>query len=140
MTTDTTSAGMPSIAPNHGALDIPPVQPTDHARPPQGVIRGFADEGKAQVASTLDGLVATVRDVAAKLEGNGAAPFAGLVHQAADTVAGWSSTVNARSVDDLFDDARNAVRTNPALAAGVAVAAGFILTRLIKAASAGTTR
>lgn len=140
MTTDTSSAGMPAIAPSHDALDVPPVQPTDFRDIAPHAIRGFADEGKAQVAATLDGLVATVRDVAAKLESNGAAPFAGLVHRAADTVSGWSAAVHAKSVDDLVDDTRALVRTSPAIAVAISLAAGFAVSRLIKASTSGRTR
>ncbi len=139
MTTDTTSAGMPPIASSQRALDVVPVQSAAIHRP-AGVIRGFADEGMVQVTATLDGVAAAVRDIAAKLEGSGAAPFAGFVHQAADTVSGWSSAVHAKSVDDLLADTRTAVRTSPAVAVALSVAAGFVLSRLIKAAGTGQVR
>lgn len=138
MTTDTTSAGMPAIAPSHAALDVIPVQAGETLRSGASAVRGFADEGKAQVTATLDGLVTTVRDLAAKLEGSGAAPFARYLHQAADTVAGWSASVRDKSVDDLMDDTRTLVRTSPAIAVGASIAAGFVLSRLVKAASGRT--
>nr|WP_295662961.1 hypothetical protein [Polymorphobacter sp.] len=140
MTTDTTSAGMPPIAASHDALDVVPVQASDDRSPLKSKVMSFADEGKAQVTGTLDGLAETVRDVATKLEANGAAPFAGLVHQAADTVAGWSSAVDARSVDDLIDDTRTLVRTSPAVAVGLSIVAGLFLSRLVKASAIGSVR
>ncbi len=140
MTTDTTSAGMPPIASSHNALDTIPPPPSEFTTAAAGAVRGFADEGKAQVTATLDGLVSSVREIATKLESNGARPFAGFVHQAADTVAGWSATVDGKSVDDLIDDTRTLVRTSPAIAVGVSLAAGFVLARLIKAASLGQPR
>ncbi|QYE34236.1 MULTISPECIES: hypothetical protein [Sphingosinicellaceae] len=140
MTTDTTSAGMPPIAPSHDALDVVPVQATDIRSPFTSKVLSFADEGKAQVTGTLDGLASTVRDFADKLDANGAAPFAGFVHQAADTVAGWSSAVDGRSVDDLIDDTRTLVRTSPAVAVGLSIVAGFVLARLVKASTTGTAQ
>jgi ElaB/YqjD/DUF883 family membrane-anchored ribosome-binding protein len=137
MTTTTTSAGMPPIAPSHHALDVAPIQPTDVRNAGPTMFSGFADEGKTRVAAALDGIVATVRDIADKLDSNGAAPFAGFVHQAADTVSGWSTAVNAKSVDELVGDTRTLVRTNPAIAVGVALAAGFVLSRLVKASNSG---
>lgn len=131
--TDTTSTGMPPIEPIPHALDVPPVQPTRQS--PGTAARGIADEGKAQVTATLDGLAMTVRDVASRLEGNGAAPFARYVHQAADTVAGWSRSVDGKSIDELLDDARTLVRTSPAVVVGMSLVAGFVLSRLIKVTS-----
>jgi ElaB/YqjD/DUF883 family membrane-anchored ribosome-binding protein len=140
MTTDTTSAGMPPIAASHDALDVVPVQATSNRSALTSKVLSFADEGKTQVTGTLDGLAETVRDVASKLEANGAAPFAGFVHQAADTVAGWSSAVDARSIDDLIDDTRTLVRTSPAVAVGLSIVAGLFLSRLIKASASGSAR
>ncbi len=126
MTADTTSTGMPPIAAAHDALDTPPVQ----APPP--VVQSLVGEGKAQVSSTLDGLAEAVRDVATKLDGNGAGGLAKYVHDAADTVAGWADTVDQKSVDDLLDDTRTLVRTSPALALGLAVAVGFVVARVVR--------
>lgn len=155
-TMDTTSAGMPAIPSSTAGLDQPIGSsgaaslggpPTGTA---QGVIgeqaqkmrasatdkvRGIADEGKAQVTQTLDGIVEAARDIATKLEQNGAGPIARYAHQAADLVQDWSSTVDQKSVEDLVDDARTLVRTSPAIAVGVAVTIGFALSRFLKATS-----
>ena len=123
MTSDvhTTSAGMPPIPASHDALDAPASRTALAASPAQSLL----GEGKAQVSATLGGLADAVRDFAAKLDGNGAAPVARYIHDAADTVAGWSDTVERKSVDDLLGDTRTLVRTSPALAIGLAVAAGL---------------
>ncbi len=134
MTTDTTSAGMPPITPSHDALDIPPVQaavaPVVTAVAP--AVQSLVGEGKAQISSGLGGLAEAVRDVATKLEGNGAAPLARYVYDAADTVESWSQTVEQKSVDDLLGDTRTLVRTSPAVAVGLAVAAGFVVARVVR--------
>ncbi len=126
---DTTSTGMPSIAPAHDALDLPPAQaPASVGEAAQSLL----GEGKAQLSSSLGGLAEAVRDIATKLEGNGAAPLAHYVHDAADTVGSWSRTVDQKSIDDLLDDTRTLVRTSPAIAVGLAVAAGFVVSRIAR--------
>ena len=131
MITDTTSAGMPPIAPVHDALDAPPLQAV--AAKPAQAIQSLVGEGKSQVSSTLNGVAEAVRDVAAKLETNGAGPLAKYVHEAADAVAGWSDMVERKSADELLDDTRTLVRTSPALAVGLAVAGGFAVARIVRA-------
>lgn len=128
MSSDTTSAGMLAIASAPGALDGAAGQV---AKTATGV-KSIVGESKAQVASTLGGLADAVRDIAAKLDGNGAAPLAGYVHGAADSVAGWAASVEHKSVDELVDDARSLVRSNPALAVGLAVATGFVVARVAR--------
>lgn len=143
--TDTTSAGMPPIPANHGALDMPPQQPVGQQNTGLGdqahkvradavaKVRDFADESKTQVKQTLDGIVESVRDVAHKLEANGVGPLARYAHQAADAVSGWSGAVDNKSVDELVADARTLVRKSPAVAVGIALAAGFAVSRFLKA-------
>lgn len=131
MISDTTSTGMPPVPAAHDALAMPPVRSAmSKVVPP---VQSLLGEGKAQVKSTLDGVAEVVRDIATKLEGNGAAPLAKYVRNAANTVAGWADTVEHKSVDDLLGDTRTLVRTSPALAVGVAVAAGFVVSRIVRA-------
>ena len=131
-TQDATSAGMPSIPARHDGLEAV----GDHAEKIRAnageKVRSIIDEGKVQITQTLDGLVDTARDLAAKLESVGVGPVASYAHQAADYVAGWSAAVNDKSLEDLVDDARSLVRTNPAIAVGLAVVGGFVLSRLFK--------
>lgn len=128
MTSDTTSAGMPAIASTPGALDGAAAQTSKAATG----VKSLVSDSKAQVASTLSGLAEAVRDVAAKLDGNGAAPLAGYVHGAADSVADWAAIVEHKSADELVDDARSLVRSNPAIAVGLAVATGFVVARVAR--------
>ena len=134
MNSDTTSTGMAPIAPEHDALDVPLTAATrpNPASPVVAGVQSLVGEGKAQISSTLGGLAEAVRDIATKLEGNGAGPLAGYVHGAADTVAGWSHAVDRKSVDDLLGDTRTLVRTSPALAVSLALAAGFVVSRVVR--------
>ncbi len=129
MTIDTASTEMPPGAASHGDIDSrsAPSAISSIAPPLQGLL----GEGKAQVKSTLDGVVVAARDIAAKLDDKGAAPLAKHIHSAAETVAGWAETVEHKSVDDLLSDTQTLVRTNPALAIAVAVAAGFAVSRIV---------
>lgn len=143
---DTTSAGMPSIAPSGDGLDAgSSLAPSGAFGTQAQRLRasasdkaiGIAAEGKAQITQALDGLAEAARDVAAKLESSGAAPFARYARQAADAVAGWSSSVERKSVEEVIGDTRTLVRTSPALAVGVSLAAGFVLSRFLKATAPG---
>lgn len=96
-------------------------------------VKHFAEEGKAQVAATLDGLVKAVQEFAERIGPADSTPVARYAHQAAEALGGWSSTVNDKSVDELLEDGRTLVRNSPAVALGVAVAAGFVLSRFLKA-------
>ena len=59
------------------------------------------------------------------------------MHRAADAVAGFTDTLKDKDVDELLNEAREAVRRNPALAIGAAAAVGFVLVRLLKSAGSG---
>jgi len=96
-------------------------------------LRSFADEGKGQVAATLDGLVQAAREIADKLQDGSFGPIGGYATTAADTLQDWTDSIKNRSVEDLFDDGREFVRKSPAVAVGVAVTAGFVLSRVLKA-------
>jgi ElaB/YqjD/DUF883 family membrane-anchored ribosome-binding protein len=60
---------------------------------------------------------------------------ADLITRASESVAGFASTLRAKDVDELFQDAREAVKKSPAIAIGAAAAVGFLLARVIKSAS-----
>lgn len=98
-------------------------------------LHSVIDDGKEQVASTLDGLVTAAREISDRLQDGSYGPIGGYAQTAADTLEGWVRTVREKSVDELLDDGRELVRTQPAIAIGIAVAAGFALTRFLKAGS-----
>lgn len=100
-------------------------------------LRGVADQGKEHVASSLDGLVTAAREIANKLQDGSFGPIGGYATSAADTLEGWTQAVRDKSIDDLIDDGRELVRTQPAIAIGLAVAAGFALTRFLRAGGRG---
>ena len=98
-------------------------------------LRAFADEGKSHVTATLDGVVTAAREIADKLGDGAFGPVGGYAKDAADAVETWANGIKDKSIDELLDDGRHLVRAQPAIAVGVAVVAGFILSRFLKAGS-----
>ncbi|QYE37147.1 hypothetical protein KZX46_22450 (plasmid) [Polymorphobacter sp. PAMC 29334] len=130
MSNDTTRTGMPPAPASHDDEENRLAGSAMSNVAPSA--ESLLGEGKAQVKLTLDSVSAAVRDVATNLDGNGAAPLAKYVHAAADTVAGWANTVEHKSVDQLLGDTKTLIRTRPALAIGIAVAAGFAVSRFVR--------
>ncbi len=101
-------------------------------------LRSFADLGKEQVTNSIDGLVDAAREIADKLGGKGG-PIGDYAHTAVDTLEGWAATVKGKSIDDLIDDGRDFARRSPAAAVGIAVVAGFALSRFLKTSGSPAT-
>jgi len=97
--------------------------------------REYAEQGKAKATDTLDGVSRFFDETASAVDSQLGAEFGDYVHRAADAVAGFTETLKQKDVEELLEDAREAVRRNPALAIGAAAAAGFVLVRLLKSAS-----
>ena len=92
-----------------------------------------AKDGKHRADAMLEGVALAVAEFADRMDGDG--QVAKLARSAADTVSGWSATVQSKTVDELVEDSRNVVRQSPALAIGLAVATGFALSRFFKASA-----
>jgi ElaB/YqjD/DUF883 family membrane-anchored ribosome-binding protein len=101
-------------------------QATDRARQ-------FAEDGKARASDTLDEVARAVEEAAGALEERLGEQYGGYARRAAERVSGLAATLRDRDVDELYDNARDFVRTNPMLTVGVTAAIGFALVRLIKA-------
>jgi len=130
-TATTTSAGMPHLHATPGALDAGAPTAKSSMNPMQSLV----DQGKAHITGALDGVAGAAHDLAGRLETNGVAPVAGYVRQAAEAVAVWSHVVEGKSLEELVTDTRTFVRRNPVLAISLTVAAGFIASRYLRAAT-----
>ena len=97
--------------------------------------REYAEQGKVKAADTLDGLTRFFDDTASALDKQLGADVGDYAHRAAQVVAGFTDALKQKDVEELLDDARAAVRPNPAIAIGAAAAVGFALVRLLKSAS-----
>lgn len=103
--------------------------------------RSAATEGKTKAADTIHGVAGDLREAASKLGQNPTiAPVAKYGTQAADALEDFSGTLRNKDVDQLVTEVSGFVRRNPAIAVGIAVAAGFALTQLLKGGSTNVTR
>src|SRR3546814_12646923 len=60
------------------------------------------------------------------------AQYGDYARSAAQSLSGFSQSLDAKDIDQLLDEARDFVRKSPAIAIGTAAAVGFVLARLVK--------
>ncbi len=101
-------------------------QAGDHAR-------GYVAQGLDKTTGALDDLVRMVEDAAAQIDDKVGSQYGDYARQASGALAGFADTLRMKDADELFDDAREAVRRSPAIAIGAAAAIGFALARVAKA-------
>lgn len=101
----------------------------------QAKAREYAEQGRNKATEKLDGVSRFFDDTARALDDQLGPELGGYVHRAADALASFTETLKQKDVNELMDDAREAVRRNPAIAIGAAAAVGFVLMRLIKSAA-----
>jgi len=106
--------------------------------------RTVADDGKRQATDFLTTIAEIIQDAAGSVEERLGSQYSGFGNRAADSVTSLANTLNDRSVDDLFDDARAFVRKSPAVAIGIAAVVGFAVARVVRssieeARSSGST-
>ena len=65
-----------------------------------------------------------------------AARFRPTCVKVATTIEGWSQDIQRKTPADIGNDVRDFARRSPGLAIGLALAAGLIVTRLLKAETA----
>ncbi len=98
--------------------------------------KSAATSGKGMAADAVHGLADAARQMAGKLEDgkpdSGNAKAAEYARKAADGMDRFSSSLRDREIEEIVDDARNAVRQNPAIAVGAAALIGFALARFLK--------
>lgn len=95
--------------------------------------RSAAEEGKSKAAETLGSVSSATREAAGKLKGTQAEPLANVINSAADSVESFAQRMREKSVDEIIDDTREMVRRSPVLIIAVAAAAGFLVSRFLKA-------
>lgn len=93
--------------------------------------RLFAEDGKSKATNALGQLSTLLTDAAAQVDEKLGEQYGQYARQAADRVQGFSSAVDAKSVDDLIEDVRELVKKSPAVAVGVAAGLGFVVARLL---------
>lgn len=93
--------------------------------------RLYAEDGKSKATSALGQLSGMLTDAASQVDDKLGDQYGQYARIAAERVDGFSSAIDAKSVDELFDDARELVRKSPAVAVGAAAALGFVVARLL---------
>ena len=103
--------------------------------------RTAAEEGKTKAADTIHGVADTLRQSASQFGQNATvAPVGRYANQAADALENFAGKLRDKDVDQLVTEVSGFVRRNPAIAIGVAVAAGFALTQLLRGGSSNANR
>lgn len=91
----------------------------------------LAVEGKHLASDAIASLGKAVGDSAAQIEDRLGAQYGDYARKASRTLAETSAKLEAKSVEELGEDARAMVRKSPGVAVGVAAVFGFFLARLL---------
>jgi ElaB/YqjD/DUF883 family membrane-anchored ribosome-binding protein len=102
-------------------------------------VRSYALQGKDRATEALDNVIRLVEDAAATVDEKVGPQYGDYVRRAGDTLSGVATTIRDKDVDELVDDARHVVRSNPTLAIGAAAAVGFLVARIVKAGATPAT-
>lgn len=98
--------------------------------------KSAASSGKDMAADAMKGLADAARQMAGKLDDGkpdtGNAKAADYARKAADGMERFSESLKQKDVEEIAEDARSAVRNNPAIAVGAAAIIGFALARFLK--------
>jgi len=103
-----------------------------------GKTREYAALGKDKAVEGLDSVTRLIDDAASAIDEKAGQQYGDYARKAASAVANVATTLRTKDVDELLEDARGVVRKSPALAIGAAVAAGFVLARLVRAGSSSS--
>jgi ElaB/YqjD/DUF883 family membrane-anchored ribosome-binding protein len=98
--------------------------------------KSAASSGKDMAADAVKGLAEAARQMAGKLDDGkpetGNTKAAEYARKAADGMDRFSDSLKQKDIEEIADDARTAVRNNPAIAVGAAAIIGFALARFLK--------
>ena len=92
----------------------------------------LADQGKAKASEALAGLGGLIAETAPVIDEKVGPKYGDYARTAAERVQETASSLNAKSVDELGEDAKAFVRKSPGVALGMAAVAGFMLSRLFR--------
>ncbi len=92
----------------------------------------YANLGKAKASETLTGLAKLVEDNAALIDEKVGVQYGNYARSAGVSIQDAATRLDEKTLEDLGADAREFVREKPALAVGIAVAAGYALARLFR--------
>jgi ElaB/YqjD/DUF883 family membrane-anchored ribosome-binding protein len=92
----------------------------------------LARDGKARTSDALSSLGKAVGDNAETLDEKFGVKYGDYARSASRNLQETASKLDSKSVEELGEDAREMVRRNPGKSVGIAVLAGFFLSRLFR--------
>ena len=92
----------------------------------------LANDGKAKASGAMSSLGKTVEDNAALVDERIGVKYGDYVRTAGRSMQDAADKLDAKELTDIAEDAREFVRTNPAMAIGMAAFGGFMLSRMFK--------
>ncbi|WP_435417670.1 hypothetical protein WAB17_12475 [Parerythrobacter aurantius] len=92
----------------------------------------LAVEGKAKASDALAALGQLVADNAAKIDENFGPQYGDYARTAARSLQENAAKLEAKSLEELGEDAKTFVREKPATALGIAAVAGYLLSRIFR--------
>ena len=95
----------------------------------------LAVDGKAAASDAIATLGKAVGDTAGQIDERFGEQYGDYARSASRTLAETSAKLEAKSLEELGDDTREAIRKSPAAAVGIAAVAGFLLARIFRGRS-----
>lgn len=92
----------------------------------------LAVDGKSKLAEAIATLGRAIFDTAPTVDDKLGAKYGDYARSASRSLQDASTRIDAKSVEELGEDAREFVRKSPGLAVGVAAVGGFLLARLFR--------
>jgi hypothetical protein len=92
----------------------------------------LATDGKGKLAEALAALGRAVFDTAPTVDDKLGAKYGDYARSASRSIQDASARLDAKTVEELSEDARELVRKSPGLAVGIAAVGGFLLARLFR--------
>lgn len=92
----------------------------------------YAVEGKAKTSKAMSDVARLVEDNASTIDEKIGVKYGDYARSAAGSIKGAATSLDEKSFEDLYADAEKFVREKPAMAVGMAAAAGFVLSRLFR--------
>ncbi|MFC4255633.1 hypothetical protein GRI97_17895 [Altererythrobacter xixiisoli] len=92
----------------------------------------LAVEGKARASSALSGLSQLVAENAPAVDEKLGSKYGDYARSASRGLQDTADRLDAKSIEDLGNDAKEFVRTSPGTAIGIAAVTGFLIARLFR--------
>ncbi|WP_183030117.1 hypothetical protein [Altericroceibacterium spongiae] len=93
---------------------------------------GYANQGKAKLSEGLTCLGKLVSDNAGTVDEKLGPGYGDYVRSASKKLEDTATKLDSKSLEELGEDSREFVRTNPALSVGMAAVAGYMFARIFR--------